>query len=133
MLGRLRAERDEMNRQIVQEEASQTKAENEMCILIGKIEGISEALSWKTQVRGEYDQAIREGEAAYNKILESSQTLLHIIRSETVSLTKYDKNGEPGSKRRRSIGPAAAVVNARFSHSGLLGQDLFSVASVLHV
>ena len=94
---------------------------------------INKALSWKTQVRGEYDQAIREGEAAYNKILESSQTLLHIIRSETVSLTKYDKSGEPGGKRCRSIGPAAAVVNVRFSHSGLLSQDLFSVASVLHV
>ena len=35
-----------------------------------------------------YDKTIQETEAAYMKILESSQTLLHVLKRETVNLTK---------------------------------------------
>ena len=38
--------------------------------------------------RNEYDKTIAETEAAYMKILESSQTLLHVLKRETVNLTK---------------------------------------------
>ncbi|CEG50133.1 uncharacterized protein PHALS_07858 [Plasmopara halstedii] len=47
-----------------------------------------EALARKTQARNEYDRTIQETEAAYMKILESSQTLLHVLKRETVQLTK---------------------------------------------
>lgn len=36
----------------------------------------------------EYDRTVQETEAAYMKILESSQTLLHVLKRETVSLSK---------------------------------------------
>ena len=36
----------------------------------------------------EYDKTIAETEAAYMKILESSQTLLNVLKRETVNLVK---------------------------------------------
>ncbi len=36
----------------------------------------------------EFDQTIQETEAAYMKILESSQTLLSVLKRESVNLTK---------------------------------------------
>lgn len=38
--------------------------------------------------RNEYDKTISETEAAYLKILESSQTLLTVLKRETITLTK---------------------------------------------
>jgi len=35
-----------------------------------------------------YDKTIQETEAAYAKIMESSQTLLHVLKRESVNLTK---------------------------------------------
>lgn len=35
-----------------------------------------------------YDKTIQETEAAYSKIMESSQTLLHVLKRESVNLTK---------------------------------------------
>lgn len=40
------------------------------------------------QARNEFDQTIQETEAAYMKILESSQTLLHVLKRESVNLAK---------------------------------------------
>jgi Sjoegren syndrome nuclear autoantigen 1 len=42
--------------------------------------------------RNEYDKTISETEAAYLKILESSQTLLTVLKRETITLTK---KGQP--------------------------------------
>jgi Sjoegren syndrome nuclear autoantigen 1 len=41
-----------------------------------------------TQARVEFDQTIQETEAAYMKILESSQTLLGVLKRESTTLTK---------------------------------------------
>lgn len=49
---------------------------------------MNESLSQKAAARNEYDVTIQETEAAYMKILESSQTLLHVLKRETVSLVK---------------------------------------------
>jgi hypothetical protein len=38
--------------------------------------------------RNEFDATIQETEAAYMKILESSQTLLNVLKREAVNLTK---------------------------------------------
>lgn len=38
--------------------------------------------------RNEYDRTIQETEAAYSKILESSQTLLTVLKRETVNIAK---------------------------------------------
>ena len=38
--------------------------------------------------RNDYDKTIQETEAAYLKILESSQTLLTVLKRESISITK---------------------------------------------
>lgn len=53
-----------------------------------KLSNINESLARKLQARNEYDKTIQETEAAYMKILESSQTLLQVLKRETVNLTK---------------------------------------------
>lgn len=53
-----------------------------------RLSKINESLARKVQARNEYDKTIQETEAAYMKILESSQTLLHVLKRETVNLTK---------------------------------------------
>jgi Sjoegren syndrome nuclear autoantigen 1 len=40
------------------------------------------------QARNEFDQTIQETEAAYMKILESSQTLLNVLKREAINLQK---------------------------------------------
>ncbi|OLP93598.1 Sjoegren syndrome nuclear autoantigen 1-like [Symbiodinium microadriaticum] len=90
--------REELNRQILKEEEDKAKIQKELSILTDRIlaalfmvslQKINESLVRKTQARNEYDKTIQETEAAYMKILESSQTLLHVLKRETVNLTKY--------------------------------------------
>ena len=57
-------------------------------ILTDRLSKINEALARRVMARNEYDKTIQETEAAYMKILESSQTLLHVLKRETVNLTK---------------------------------------------
>ena len=49
---------------------------------------INEALARKVQARNEYDKTIHETEAAYMKILESSQTLLHVLKVRVLTHIK---------------------------------------------
>merc|ERR1712129_273499 len=84
----LREKREEMNRQILREEEDKTKIQRELSLPTDKLSKINESLVRKTQARSEYDKTIQETEAAYMKILESSQTLLHVLKRETVNLTK---------------------------------------------
>jgi Sjoegren syndrome nuclear autoantigen 1 len=51
-----------------------------LSILTDRLSKINEALARKVQARNEYDKTIQETEAAYMKILESSQTLLHVLK-----------------------------------------------------
>ena len=59
-----------------------------MRILTERLARINDNLARKITSRNEYDKTIQETEAAYMKILESSQTLLHVLKRETVNLTK---------------------------------------------
>jgi len=51
---------------------------------------INESLAQEAQTKADYDKTIRETEAAYTKILESSQTLLHVLRRETAALEQQN-------------------------------------------
>ena len=84
----LREKREEINRQILKEEEEKAKIQRDLSILTDRLSTINEALARKVQARNEYDRTIQETEAAYMKILESSQTLLQVLKRETVSLTK---------------------------------------------
>merc|ERR1711998_682259 len=84
----LREKREEVNRAILKEEEEKAKIQKDLSILTDRLSKINEALARKVQARNEYDKTIQETEAAYMKILESSQTLLHVLKRETVNLTK---------------------------------------------
>ena len=71
-----------------QEEEDKAKIQREISILSEKLQKMNESLSRKIQARNEYDKTIQETEGAYMKILESSQTLLHVLKRESVNLTK---------------------------------------------
>jgi Sjoegren syndrome nuclear autoantigen 1 len=73
---------------VLQEEEDKAKIQREIAILSEKLQKINESLARKIQARAEYDKTIQETEAAYMKILESSQTLLHVLKRESVNLTK---------------------------------------------
>ncbi|CAF1551742.1 unnamed protein product [Rotaria socialis] len=85
------AKRDELQRQILIEEEDKHKLENEIRIASEKLVKINENLAKKITARTEFDRTISETEAAYMKILESSQTLLSVLKRESTSLrTKVD-------------------------------------------
>ena len=84
----LREKREEVNRQILTEEEEKAKIQKDLAILTERLSKINESLQRKQQARSEYDQTIQETEAAYMKILESSQTLLHVLKRESVNLVK---------------------------------------------
>jgi|ERR1712216_1106785 len=90
----LREKREELNRQILKEEEDKAKIQKELSILTDRLQKINESLVRKTQARNEYDKTIQETEAAYMKILESSQTLLHVLKRETVNLTKKKQGSD---------------------------------------
>ena len=70
--------RDELQRQILIEEEDKHKIENEIRVASEKLAKINENLAKKITARTEFDRTISETEAAYMKILESSQTLLNV-------------------------------------------------------
>merc|ERR1711957_73469 len=90
----LREKREELNRQILKEEEDKAKIQRELSILTDRLQKLNESLVRKTQARNEYDKTIQETEGAYMKILESSQTLLHVLKRETVNLTKKKQGSD---------------------------------------
>jgi len=84
----LKEKREEVNRQILKDEEEKAKIQHDLRILTEKLSSINTSLTKKLAAREEYDKTIKETEAAYMKILESSQTLLHVLKKESVSLTK---------------------------------------------
>ena len=46
------------------------------------------SLNLQNETKVEYDKVIQETEAAYLKILESSQTLLTVLKREAVNISK---------------------------------------------
>ncbi|KAG7314810.1 hypothetical protein KOW79_022113 [Hemibagrus wyckioides] len=90
--------RDELNKQIQQEEEEKTRLQHDIRVLTEKLSRVCESLDRRLTTRNELDRTIAETEAAYMKILESSQTLLSVLKKETGNLTKAT---EPRSTRDR--------------------------------
>ena len=79
----LRNKREEVNKQVMKEEEEKASLQKELATLTDRIQKVNESLARKTQARNEYDKTIQDTEAAYAKILESSQTLLNVLRRES--------------------------------------------------
>ncbi|KAL8275589.1 hypothetical protein Esti_000540 [Eimeria stiedai] len=99
----LKRKREEVNRQIEQEELDKEKIQKEIALLQERLQRLKESLARKIHARCEYDKTIQETEGAYTKILESAQTLLHVLKRESVHLGRRtavpDGLGAPQSKR----------------------------------
>ncbi|XP_072286380.1 microtubule nucleation factor SSNA1 [Pyxicephalus adspersus] len=80
--------RDELNRQIQLEEEEKNKLQNDIRILTEKLSRVNESLAKKMASRKEFDKTISETQAAYMKILESSQILLNVLKREAGNLGK---------------------------------------------
>ena len=76
-----------MNRSIAKDEEEKAKIQNDLRILTERLARLNDNLARKIASRNEYDKTIQETEAAYAKIMESSQTLLHVLKRESVNLT----------------------------------------------
>lgn len=66
----LSAKRDELHRQILQEEEEKQRVQHDISILTERLAGINEGLARKIAVRNDYDRTIAETEAAYKKVWE---------------------------------------------------------------
>ena len=85
-------QRDEIQELIDQEEEEKRSIEEQMRLLNDRLEAINASLQRKYVTRNEYTKTIDETQAAFNKILESSQTLLHVLKKEGAQLTKKKNN-----------------------------------------
>ena len=76
----LREKREDVNRSILRDEEEKAKCQRDLTTITERLSKLNEGLARKMQARLEFDQTIQETEAAYMKILESSQTLLGVLK-----------------------------------------------------
>ncbi|KAI5071403.1 hypothetical protein GOP47_0013654, partial [Adiantum capillus-veneris] len=84
----LREKRDEVRKVVQKQEEEKLGLQKEMVALTKRLAEIDDSLSRKYAYSHEYDKTIEEVEAAYSKILESSQALLHVLKSEASQMAQ---------------------------------------------
>lgn len=84
----LREKREEITKQLREDEAEKGKIQQDLQILTKRLAQVNDSIARKNETRNEYDKVIQETEAAYLKILESSQTLLTVLKREAVNIQK---------------------------------------------
>ncbi|MEQ2187958.1 hypothetical protein GOODEAATRI_010075 [Goodea atripinnis] len=82
------SKREELNRQIRQEEDEKERLQHDIRVLTEKLSRVNESLAQRLATRANLDRTIAETEAAYTKILESSQSLLSVLKQEAGNLSK---------------------------------------------
>ncbi|KAM8743333.1 Sjoegren syndrome nuclear autoantigen 1 [Acanthopagrus latus] len=84
----LHTKREELNRQIKLEEEEKDRLQHDIRVLSEKLSRVNESLTQRLAARATFDRTIAETEAAYTKILESSQSLLSVLKQEAGNLSK---------------------------------------------
>nr|XP_057920139.1 Sjoegren syndrome nuclear autoantigen 1 [Doryrhamphus excisus] len=82
------SKREELNRQIKLEEEERERLQHDIGILSEKLSRVNESLAQRLAARATFDRTIAETESAYTKILESSQSLLSVLKHEAGNLSK---------------------------------------------
>ncbi|XP_048875742.1 Sjoegren syndrome nuclear autoantigen 1 [Brienomyrus brachyistius] len=82
------SKREELNRQVQKEEEEKARLQHDIRVLTEKLSRVNESLARRLAARADFDRTIAETEAAYMKILESSQTLLTVLKKETGNLSR---------------------------------------------
>ncbi|NXG02141.1 SSNA1 protein, partial [Sakesphorus luctuosus] len=78
-------QREELSKQIQQAEEERNKLQHEIQVLSEQLDHVCETLAQKVASRNELDKILAETEAAYMKILDSSRTLLNVLKKEVGS------------------------------------------------
>jgi len=81
-----------LHEEISKDEEEKQIVESEIAALTERLTCLNDALIKKYEAREEFDRTIAETEQAFMKILESSQTLLHVLKKEDSSLNKRKLN-----------------------------------------
>merc|ERR1719343_1912396 len=89
----LKQKRHEVHNDHAQEEEEKAKLQKEMAMLTERMQTVSQRIAKNSKAMSEYDRTIQDTESAYMKILESSQTLLHVIQREAGNLDKHRHRG----------------------------------------
>jgi len=116
-LGDLREKRDILDKAIAAEERKKAEIQRKMEKLTAQLARVNESLSQKHAARNEYDVTISETEHAYNKILESSQTLLNVLKRETVSLKKKPLSATTSAHTNTGSGSGAGSTTSGLGSS----------------
>merc|ERR1712096_191267 len=98
----VRQRRELVHKEITHQESEKGRIEKEMQVMQEQVRRLHDSIECKKQSRIDYDKTIGETEAAYMKILESSQTLLHVLKRETQNLTK-NQTAAPNDTRRITV------------------------------
>lgn len=83
--------RDRLHKEILEEEEEKQHIQNDIRILTERLAQVNESLARKIAARNDFDQTIAETKAAYKKIMESSQSLLHVLKRESGQLKERSK------------------------------------------
>lgn len=84
----LREKREEILKTLRDDEAEKAKIQSDLQSLTKRLAQVNDSIARKNETRVEYDKVIQETEAAYLKILESSQTLLTVLKREAVNIQR---------------------------------------------
>ncbi|XP_061733226.1 Sjoegren syndrome nuclear autoantigen 1 [Nerophis ophidion] len=82
------SKREELNQQIKLEEEEKERLQHDIHVLAEKLSRVNESLAQRLATRATFDRTIAETEAAYTKILESSQSLLSVLKHEAQNVSK---------------------------------------------
>lgn len=88
----IRFGRDDLHDEIVKDEDEKREIESEIAQLSERLSNLTDALMKKYEARDDFDRTILETEQAFMRILESSQTLLHVLKKEDQQLSKKKNN-----------------------------------------
>jgi sjoegren syndrome nuclear autoantigen 1 len=88
----IRTGREDLHEEISKDEEEKNLLETEIVTLTDRLTILNDALIKKYEAQEEFDRTIQETEQAFMKILESSQTLLHVLKKEDSSLLKRKIN-----------------------------------------
>ena len=103
MIESIKGQRSDIQQEIAVEEEEKRQIEHQMAMLNERLGEIHASLQRKYATRNEYDRTIQETEGAFVKILESSQTLLHVLKKEgaTLSKKKAATTGSGGNPQKK--------------------------------
>ena len=84
----MREKMDAVKKKITKLEEEKKKTTENITNLTQQLSTIEDTLVKNITAKNKYAQTIQETEAAYMKILESSQTLLHVLKREQTKIGK---------------------------------------------